>query len=58
VNDRENHRFVVRLWREKSASEPVWRGSVYEVSSALTIASYKLRDLWDFIILRLGDADE
>jgi len=58
VNDRRDHRFVVRLWREKSASEPVWRGSVYEVSSSLTIASSKLRDLWDFIMLRLNQDNE
>ena len=55
---REDHRFVVRLWREKSAGEPVWRGSVYEVSSALGIASNKLRDLWDFIMLRLNQGGE
>lgn len=52
---REDHRFVVRLWRERSASPPAWRGTVYDVSSALGIASCKLRDLWDFIMLRLGD---
>ena len=51
---REDHRFVVRLWREPSASDPGWRGSVYEVSTALGLASCKLRDLWDFIMLRLG----
>ncbi len=55
---REDHRFVVHLWRERSASEPVWRGSVYEVSSALGIASSKLRDLWDFIMLRLNQSGE
>jgi len=51
---REDYRFVVRLWREASASKPAWRGSVYDVSSALGIASCRLRDLWDFIMLRLG----
>ena len=55
---REDHRFVVRLWRERSAGEPVWRGSVYEVSSALGIASCKLRDLWDFMMLRLNQGGE
>ena len=55
---REDHRFVVRLWREKSADEPVWRGSVYEASSALGIASNKLHDLWDFIMLRLNQSGE
>ncbi|HEY1882671.1 MAG TPA: hypothetical protein VGG51_06490 [Candidatus Cybelea sp.] len=54
--EREDHRFVLRFWREPSASESGWRGSVYEVSSALGIASGKLRDLWDFIALRLGNA--
>jgi len=56
--NREDHRFVVHLWREQSANEPVLRGSVYEVSSALGIASCKLRDLWDFIMLRLNQGGE
>lgn len=51
---REDRRFVVRLWCETSAGGPVWRGSAYDVSSAVGIASSKLRDLWDFIILRSG----
>jgi hypothetical protein len=55
---REDHRFVVRLWLEKSPGEPVWRGSVYEASSALGIASNKLHDLWDFIMLRLNQGGE
>jgi hypothetical protein len=53
AGDREEHRFVLRVWREPSASRPQWRGSVYEASSALEIASSKLRDLLDFIALRL-----
>jgi hypothetical protein len=52
--DRKDHRFLLRFWREPSTSGSGWRGSVYEVSSALGIASVKLRDLWDFIALRLG----
>ena len=55
---REDRRFVVHLWREQSANELGWRGSVYEVSSALGIASCKLRDLWDFIMLRLDKGGE
>jgi hypothetical protein len=55
---REDHRFVVHLWRERSAGEPRWRGTVYEVSSALGIASCKLLDLWDFIMLRLNQSGE
>jgi hypothetical protein len=53
-SERQDHRFVLHVWREPSASAPAWRGSVYEVSSALSIASGRLRDLWDFIALRLG----
>ncbi|MGB6738824.1 MAG: hypothetical protein WBE59_00055 [Candidatus Cybelea sp.] len=56
--EREDHRFVLRFWREPSTAQSAWRGSVYEVSSALGIASGKLRDLWDFIALRLGGDDD
>ncbi|HEV3091872.1 MAG TPA: hypothetical protein VGX91_10595 [Candidatus Cybelea sp.] len=56
---REEHRFVLHLWREPSSSRGAWRGSIYEVASAARIASGKLRDLWDFVTLRLGqDPDE
>jgi hypothetical protein len=54
---RENRCFVLRLWRETSASEPAWRGTAYDVASAVGIASSKLRDLWDFIMLRSGADD-
>lgn len=57
-SEREDHRFVLHVWREPSASAPAWRGSVYEVSSALSIASGRLRDLWDFIALRLGQGTD
>ncbi len=56
--ERKDHRFVLHFWREPSAAEAGWRGSVYEVSSALGIASSKFRDLWDFITLRLGQGSE
>jgi hypothetical protein len=52
--DRKDHRFVLHVWREPSAAPPGWRGSVYEVATTLSLASDKLRDLWDFIALRLG----
>jgi hypothetical protein len=56
--EREDRRFVLHFWREPSAAEGGWRGSVYEVSSAFGIASGKLRDLWDFVTLRLGQGSE
>jgi hypothetical protein len=55
---RKDYRFVVRLWREKSELHSAWRGSVYDVSAAVGIASTKLRDLWDFIMLRLSQGGE
>jgi hypothetical protein len=54
---RQDHRFVLHVWREPSASDAEWRGSVYETSSALSIASARLGDLWDFIVLRLRGRD-
>ena len=30
-SERQQHRFVIHVWREPSASESPWRGSVYEV---------------------------
>ena len=51
---REERRFVLRFWRERSGAGHTWRGCAYDVSSALRIASDKPRDLWDFIALRLG----
>jgi len=53
--DRKNHRFVLHFWREPSAAPPGWRGSVYDVATTLSIVSDKLRDLWDFIALRLEE---
>ncbi len=57
-SERQQHRFVIHVWREPSASESPWRGSVYEVSTAVSIVSAKLRDLWDFIALRLGQTSD
>ena len=56
--DRKDHRFVLHVWREPSAAPPGWRGSVYEVATTLSIVSDKLRDLWDFIALRLGQSSD
>ena len=55
---RKDYRFVVRLWRDTPEAHSPWRGSVYDVSAALGIASTKLRDLWDFIMLRLTQSGE
>jgi hypothetical protein len=51
--ERDEHRFVLRIWREPSASGPEWHGSVVEVNSALSVASGELNELLDFIKVRL-----
>ncbi len=47
---RKHHVFVVRIWREPSARDASWRGSVYEPTSTRHVASTNLHDLWDFIL--------
>ena len=56
--ERKDRRFLLHVWREPSRSGHTWRGKVYEVSSTLSVASAKFRDLWDFIALRLGYAPD
>jgi len=50
---REEHLFIVRTWREASAAERDWRVSVLHVPSGTRLASSHLRDVDDFIRLRL-----
>jgi hypothetical protein len=49
---RDEHLFIVRTWREEPAG-PDWKVSVLHVPSGLRLATSKLRDLDDFIRLRL-----
>jgi hypothetical protein len=55
--EREQHVFVVRIWREPSARGGTWRGSVHEPTSDRRIASTSLHDLWDFIAIRLRSTE-
>jgi hypothetical protein len=48
------HLFLVRMWQEGTPpSSKAWRGSVEHVPSGQRIYFSSLRDLDDFIVLRL-----
>jgi hypothetical protein len=50
--EREEHLFIVRTWRQASAGQD-WRVSVLHVPSGMRLASSQLRDIDDFIRLRI-----
>jgi len=50
---RAEHLFVVRIWREATAAEVEWRGSVKDAESNLRFYFSKFT-LVDFIALRSG----
>jgi hypothetical protein len=54
VEERVEHLFLVRMWLEPAQAEPVtWRGTVEHLPSGLRLNFIALRDLSDFIALRL-----
>ena len=56
MGDREGHVFVVRVWREGAPPLAQWRATVEDLAAGHRIATTDLRDIEDFIRLRiLGD---
>ena len=54
-DERVEHLFVVRVWRERTWSEPSeWRGSAQHISSGHTLYFSRLPDLDTFIEQRLA----
>ncbi|MBV9645838.1 MAG: hypothetical protein JO043_00060 [Candidatus Eremiobacteraeota bacterium] len=53
-SSREEHVFLVRVWREPHGKGTPVRAVVEEVSSGHRLASTDLRDVEDFIRLRVG----
>ncbi len=54
--DRTEHLFVVRVWRETvGASSEKWRGSIEHVSTKQRLFFTSLADVHDFIAARLTD---
>jgi hypothetical protein len=54
---RDQHLFVVRLWREAGA-EDAWRVSVEHVESGQKFATTELRAIEDFIRLRIRNGKD
>ncbi|MBV6396166.1 MAG: hypothetical protein HFACDABA_01759 [Anaerolineales bacterium] len=48
--------FIVRLWREKSDDESIWRGSVERVQSGERAYFQGMAKIKDAIVRMLGDS--
>jgi hypothetical protein len=54
MEERSEHLFLVRLWLEPGQAGPlIWRGTVEHAPSGQRFHFISLRDLTDFIALRL-----
>jgi hypothetical protein len=53
TSEREQHVFVVRVWRDDAAG--AWRGTIVDVESGQRLSSTDLTDVGDFIRLRLPE---
>ena len=54
---REEHVFVLRVWKEAAAVSAGWRATIVHVESGCSVAATELRDIDDFIRLRIAPAD-
>jgi hypothetical protein len=50
----DRHVFVIRVWRDEGSAADAWRASVLHVASGRRLTSTDLRDVEDFVRLRLG----
>jgi hypothetical protein len=50
----EEHIFIVRVWSEPGAAAPQWRATIEDVGTGRRVSSTDLRDVQDFIRLRIG----
>ncbi len=58
-HDRQRYLFVVRIWQESNVEQPsVWRGMVEHVPFGQRLYFTSLKDLSDFIALRLDKLPE
>jgi len=55
---REDHLFVLRVWREAAPSAPDWRATIEHVPTGQRLSSTDLKDVDDFVRLRLADDSE
>jgi hypothetical protein len=55
VSDHQGeHVFIVRVWSEPATAAPHWRATIEELATGHRVASADLRDVDDFIRLRIG----
>jgi hypothetical protein len=53
-DSREEHVFVLRVWKEPATSSAGWRASVVHVGSGCSVAATECRDIVDFVALRVA----
>lgn len=44
------HAYMLRIWREDSTDEPIWRASLQSVQSQETVRFRSLAELCDFLL--------
>lgn len=54
---REEHVFVLRVWKEPTASRGGWRAAITHLESGCRVAATELRDIADFVRLRISEGD-
>ena len=50
---REQHVFVLRVWKEAATSQ-AWRASIVHLESGCSVSATEFRDIDDFIRLRIA----
>jgi hypothetical protein len=50
----EQHVFIVRVWSQPAAAASQWRATIEDVATGRRVSSTDLRDVDDFIRLRIG----
>jgi hypothetical protein len=51
---REQHVFVLRVWKEAATSNAAWRASIVHLESGCRVSATEFRDIDDFIRLRIA----
>jgi hypothetical protein len=54
---REEHVFVLRVWKEAATPSAGWRATIMHLESGCRVAATELRDIDDFIQLRITPPD-
>ncbi|HLY01977.1 MAG TPA: hypothetical protein VKR56_05705 [Candidatus Cybelea sp.] len=55
---REEHVFVLRIWKEPPPARVGWRATITDLKSGCKVAATELRDIADFIRLRISPSPD